>query len=220
MKCNFGQREPHAIVHQLLLPPPVPSSKLAGMSTSTSLVLVWVVKRLKKAIYLADVSQHVTLLYNAMSDEHSLLSLGMDPRNPSDTYLQNSINCTEADRNRCLTTSVETITMDDLLPLMKSDRAIMKVGIQGAEIKLFNPATASKFFAAIQVPYIFLEWILYKPFYNDPKKKAEVDKWLEFFYSRNYTVHHQDWGNDLGRSWQTWSYNVIFKKPYESLGLI
>jgi len=178
------------------------------------------VRRLKKAIYMGNMSQYVTVLYNAMSDGHETLSLGQQLKHAANTYLLKSINCTETDPNRCVSSTVNTITMDDLIPLMTSDRAIIKVDIQGSEIKAFNTVTASKFFDAIQVPYIFLEWQFYNDFYNDINKRATVDEWLKFFYSRNYTVHHEGTEAVLGKDWQHWPLNVIFKKPYESIGLL
>jgi len=176
------------------------------------------IRRLKKSIHLGDVSQYVTLLHNAISDGHEALSLGTNLANRGDTYLLQSASCTEADPKRCVSSTVQTITLDDLIPLLTSNRVIMKVDIQGAEIKVFNPITASKFFAAIHVPFILMEWFDYREnYYNDPGKRAMVEEWLKFFYNRNYTVHHQKTGAVLGKDWSKWSYNVILKKSYQNV---
>lgn len=173
------------------------------------------VKKLRHSVFLGDVSKYVTLLYNAMSDGHETLSLGTDPRNRADTYMHKGKNCTETDPKRCVASTVQSITMNDLIPLMVSNKAVIKIDIQGAEIKCFNEDTAAKFFEVIEVPYIFIEWVLYaQNYWGNPVKKDEIDKWLGFFYRRQYKVYHETSGQLLGPNWNTWSYNVIFKKPY------
>ena len=80
-------------------------------------------------------------------------------------------------------------------------------------MKIFNMATASKFFAKIHVPVIFLEWILFAGQYGNVEKRKEIDDWLNgFFYKLNYTVHHESGLSRLGTAWQSWSYNVVFLK--------
>jgi len=140
------------------------------------------VARLKKAIYLGDVSQYVTLLHNAVSDGHKTLSLGMTLNNRGDTYLLNSINCTQADRKKCVPSTVETITLNDLIPLIDSRPVIFKVDVQGEEIKTFTTPAAGRFFDVARVPYIFLEWVLYKDYWNKGvSERNKVDEWLNFF---------------------------------------
>jgi len=180
-------------------------------------------KLLTKSVYLGKIQDRMTVVFNAMSNDHQKLRLGADTKNKANSWLLSGNNCSGL--NESATTPVahmcanvvDTITLDDLLPLMKSDRAIMKADIQGAEYLVFNDKTASKFFDAIQMPYIQVEFILYMQFFwKDPVKRAKVDTFLRFFTSRNYTIHNPVSGAEMtGADWSFWPSDLIFKKTFK-----
>ena len=73
-------------------------------------------------------------------------------------------------------------------------------------MRVFNHVTASAFFDRVHVPLILMEW----KFHKASKKPCEVDAWLEFFYRRNYSVHHGSSRARLGRDWRKWTDDVFF----------
>lgn len=114
----------------------------------------------------------------------------------------------------CVSEPVQTITMDDLIPLVTTGHAVIKIDIQGSEINAFNSKTASKFFDKINVPVIQMEWGLYPRAYpyNDPVKRGQVEDWLEMFYRRKYTFFGAYGGKALGRDWENWPYDILLKR--------
>jgi len=184
-------------------------------------------KLLAKSVYTGKIQDRMTVVFNALSNGHEKLRLGTDLGNRANSWLLQANNCSGVDETAITSVAhgcvnvVDTITLDDLLPLMKSDRAIMKVDIQGAEARVFNDKTASKFFDAIQVPFIQLEFGFYTKLYTeDPAKREQVDTFLRFFTSRNYTVHPPGSSGLLGSDWRHWPYDIVFKKPYRILAYV
>jgi len=112
--------------------------------------------------------------------------------------------------------SVKTITLDDdLLPLMTSDRAIMKIDIEGHEIRALSNKGASKFFEMIKVPVIFMEFESYRVQHGDEVKRDAIDRWLKFLYGLNYTIHDRDSRKLLGKNWQIWPWEIVLMKEYD-----
>ena len=107
--------------------------------------------------------------------------------------------------------SVTTITLDDLLPLIKTDRAFIKADVQGTEIRIFNERTAGKFFDSVHVPFVLMEWDFYRPEWSDPVRKKKIDDWLEFFYKRNYVPYCDVTFQRHAPDWSKWGANVLFR---------
>jgi len=97
---------------------------------------------------------------------------------------------------------------------MTSDRAVMKIDIEGHEMKALSQKTARKFMEAINIPVILMEFSLKKQ-YNDTVKRHEIENWLNFLYSLNKTAHDPSNGELLEDEWQNWSLEVIFVKKYD-----
>src|SRR6476469_4864236 len=88
-----------------------------------------------------------------------------------------------------LTIPVKTVKINDLLPLMTTDRAIMKVDVQGHEIAALSEEAVGKFLDTIHVPVLLAEWHFYPTYWPDKALHARVDNWLKVFTKRNYTIH-------------------------------
>jgi len=58
----------------------------------------------------------------------------------------------------CRTLSpVETVLLDDLVPLMRSPAALLKVDVEGHEVNVFDESSAGQFFNQIDVRLVFME---------------------------------------------------------------
>jgi len=110
--------------------------------------------------------------------------------------------------------SVQTISLDDLLPLMTSDRAIIKIDIQGHEMNAINAKTASRFFRQMWVPIIYTGFVEYIKLHGNSEKRKEIDDWLRFLGEHNYTAHHVETREVLGTEWVNWPLDVLFVKKY------
>jgi len=79
--------------------------------------------RLFESVRRGGVQANVSLVMNAVSDRRSVSALGFYRRNLGATYLMTP-NSTDCRRGRC----TRTILLDDLLPLIRRRRVVMKVG--------------------------------------------------------------------------------------------
>ncbi|XP_050403545.1 uncharacterized protein LOC126819486 [Patella vulgata] len=112
-----------------------------------------------KSIQLNEFTENITLLRNAISDVRGyaevkypkpLGNLGSAYVVPVDykEALQHSM-----DIHRQI---VKTITLDDLVKILKFKKAILKVDISGSEHLMFK--SSKTFLNAIDVPFIFMHW--------------------------------------------------------------
>ena len=167
-------------------------------------------RRLRRSIVIGKLSGNVILLHNAVSNENTDIGLGMDVRNRGDTFLVSNASCFGLfDGQKCVQTTIKTITLDDLLPMMTAARAVIKIYVQGSEIKVFDESTASRFFEKIAVVAILIEWENYNSGSKYPLEMRQ--KFVSFFYRRNFTVYDRDF-NKLGMNFQAWPHDVFFVK--------
>jgi len=167
--------------------------------------------RLAKAADLGAVSSNITLVHNAISNVHTTLRMGVVTKNQGMAFLIHTDKCNVTSTGLpCLTLPpTKTIFLNDLLPLMRSRRALMKVDTEGHEVNVFTDSTAGEFFDNIDVPVVFMEWIICKRHSADI-----VQRLLNFFYSRNYSAFDTR-NSKLKSHYFRWPDEIIFKKiPY------
>jgi len=164
--------------------------------------------RLVKAVDLGGISSNITLIHNAVSNVRATFNMGVHPRNQGNAFLINTAKCKATPINLpCNTLSpIRTILLNDLLPLMRSKAALMKVDVEGHEVSVFTNPSAGQFFDQIDIPLIFMEWNLCK---KHPINV--VQRLLDFFNSRNYTVFDIS-NSKLKKHYLSWPDNVLLKK--------
>jgi len=173
--------------------------------------------RLAKAVQLGAIDANITLVQNAVSNVRTTLSMGVQVDNQGHAFLE-GLNTTECNGVHCMSLSekANTVFLNDLLPLMRSNVALMKVDTEGQEANIFTDLSAGQFFDHINVPVVFMEWLYYQKY---PKQypKHIVERLLNFFYSRNYTAFDPN-NSKLNTHYRSWPMNVVFKKsPYYRL---
>jgi len=52
---------------------------------------------------------------------------------------------------------MRAILQNDLLPLMRSKSAVMKIDVEGPEVDVFTCSSAGQFFDQTDVPLVFME---------------------------------------------------------------
>jgi len=165
------------------------------------------IARLFKSVQLGGVEKNVSLVFNAISNSRSTYALGVLRGNMGGTNLkrlQATINTTDCRSGPC----ARTILLDDLLPLMRGRRAVMKVDIEGHQPRVFTNSTAAKFFDLIDVPLLYMEWthICFQR-----NIRPEVLDLVRFFTERQYQVFSPD-HRPLGTNCSHWTEDVIFTK--------
>ena len=86
--------------------------------------------RLFKSIQMGGVEKNVSLVFNAISNQRSTSKLGFYPTNVGGTFLS-AVGTTDCAGVSC----TQTILLDDLLPLMRRRRAVMKVDVEAHNIE-------------------------------------------------------------------------------------
>jgi len=165
--------------------------------------------RLAKAVDLGVASSNITLIHNAISDVRTTLYMGVYPTNQGNAFLINSSKCIKTPIGlRCNTLSpTTTILLNDLLPLMRSRAALLKVDVEGHEVNVFTDSSAGQFFDHVDVPVVIMEWKLCKRHSSDV-----LHRLLNFFYSRHYTASNLN-NSKLEEEYLNWPKDVLFKKP-------
>ena len=200
------------------------------------------VRRLARSILVGDVGGRVTLLNNAISNRSGVeVRLGARRGNAADTYVtRGNRPCVIAaaasavvgdgggggvpsDDELCLDTA-RTITLDDLLPLIATTsgsirrRALIKADIQGSELLAFDERSSSRFFAAVDVPLIQMEWSLLNSDYDISKyvdvvgSPAEVERFVGFVRTMNYSFFDLATSKELGKDWRKWPSDILLLK--------
>jgi len=160
--------------------------------------------RLFKSIQLGGVQKNVSLVYDAISDERSTSKLGFYQGNVGGTYL--SAVGTDCIGESC----TQTILLDDLLPLMRRRRAVLKVDVEAHQHRVFTDSTAGKFFQMIDVPLIFMEWNGMEC--KGQNTRSEVRNLINFFATRQYRVFSANGQRMEIKNCHQWSGNVVFSK--------
>ena len=159
--------------------------------------------RLLKSIQLGGLEKNVSLVFNAISNKRSTSKLGFHSGNVGGTYLK------ETDTTDCSSdgSCTRTIVLDDLLPVMRRRRAVMKVDVEGHQPHVFTNSTAAKFFALVDVPIILMEWKLCQ----QQNVSSQVLDLVHFFTARQYQVFSEN-DRPLGSNCRQWTNNVVFSK--------
>jgi len=164
--------------------------------------------RLAKAVDLGAIAPNITLVHNAISDVRTTVNMSVHPNNQGHAFLAHTAKCASKRRTKCNTISLtKTIILNDLLPLMQSKAAVIKCDTQGHEVNIFTDLTAGEFFDNIEVPLVFMEWVLCKT--HPP---SIVQRLIDFFHSRNYTAFTED-NSKLESHYLRWPTNILWKKP-------
>jgi len=171
--------------------------------------------RLAKAVDLGSVGSNVTLVHNAVSDVRTKLNVGIDARNQGHTFLINGTRCSQTLEGRpCrVLPQTSTVLLNDLLPLMRSAAALLKVDVEGHEVNVFTESSAGQFFDQVDVPLVFMEWEWCKK--HSP---AIVQRLLNFFRARNYAAFNTS-DSKLLTHYQQWPDDILFKKSSYSTRL-
>ena len=164
--------------------------------------------RLAKAVDLGTVSSNITLVHNAISNVRATLRMDVERTNQGHAFLINDTECksTEAGLPCSALSQTKTVLLNDLLPLMRSTAALLKVDVEGHEINVFTESSAGQFFEQIDVPLVFMEWVFHRQLSSEI-----VQRLLDFFRSRNYVA--LDTRNSILQTpYRNWPDNILFKK--------
>ncbi|XP_076459505.1 uncharacterized protein LOC143292801 [Babylonia areolata] len=105
-------------------------------------------KKLIQGIHVNKLANKIYVLQNAVAKSHRNVSLSVNSNNQGGIMV---LEDKDPDHQ-----TVQTIVLDDLLHLIDTPTAIIKMDIEGYECR--GMATSAKLFHNVYVPYILMEW--------------------------------------------------------------
>ena len=162
--------------------------------------------RLSKSLRLnPHLLDYTTIVTNALSDVYEVANFWKRDKHPGATQVHSDDDRSRKHYER-LEESVNTILLDDILPILRFRKALLKMDIEGGERKAL--AQASNLFEHIDIPYVYMEW--------DNKWRTDPEFFINFFEQRGYTVHDTSPKfNQLEMSvgaCAKWPFDVVFIK--------
>ncbi|XP_064647879.1 uncharacterized protein LOC135500372 isoform X2 [Lineus longissimus] len=158
--------------------------------------------RLHKAIKLNKYEDRITLVMNAVSNVRKVVNLTRDfnEKNYGHTYIKEKSMADGVDFMSLQ--EVDTVYLDDLLEVIDFKKAILKIDIEGQEVKAFTHA--SELFKTVDIPYVFMEW-------KWIKNLNRITFLKNFFYTRGYKPFNRPiGGTELKGDSLKWPFNVIW----------
>ena len=136
--------------------------------------------RLHQSVLLNNLTSNYVLVKNAISDIRKDVEMTVNPRNLAGSSMVNIFKSKTGKKE-----TVSTILMDDLLEVITFKEAVMKIDIEGNEVKAF--VHAEKLFALIKIHCIFMEWMLMKDLLaNYSEQKVSVMNLVAFLQRHKY----------------------------------
>lgn len=167
--------------------------------------------RIKKSIKLNRVSDRYVLVGNAVSDVRGSATLDIGWKNSGGNTLE-AIFSKSYNRKE----TVSAILMDDLLEVVRSQEAVIKIDIEGAEPRAFRKA--QKLFSRVKVKAVFMEWLQMKRL--APVSQVyfhSITTMIEFFSSyrlKPFSLKYSEDGSQLLNmsNWRIWPNDIVWKR--------
>ena len=157
---------------------------------------------LSKSLILGNIHHKAVLIWNAISDEYLKVSLTKYQGNVGGTAIRNLTKEDISNKDKFIT---QTIMLDDLVPLLKGKRVVIKMDIETQEYHAMQGG--KNFFDTVDIEMIQME-------INWHKTRESGPKIVEFLAKRNFKVFADYSGQrPLNVSTiQTWPGDVYFVK--------
>ncbi len=172
------------------------------------------IRLLAKSVRMGKLKDNIVLLKTGISDKRQMGSLMINPTNRGASLLVRPERCSQT--NTC--EHIKLIYMDDILPFISFNKAILKMDIEKHEHCALQ--YASRLFDKVHIPYIIMEWVLVRSLYmaNFPKSQdhLKVERAIHFLFQRGYIVTVLNATNHVipispTQHWATWPNELIWK---------
>ncbi len=163
------------------------------------------VQRLCKSIQKGGLTDRMTIVFNPLSDKHTMVNFKREANNVGGTRVISA-----SPKNNTASPCDEsvdspTVMLDDLIPIVSFKKTVMKMDIQEHEYRALLGAT--HFFQQINVTAILMEWVMMK---TVPDGQKLVDLLLKYKF-RAYEPKIN--GRLLNpKQFKSWPYDVLWRK--------
>ena len=169
--------------------------------------------RIHKAASLSKTTDHITMLVNAVSDHRGIADVIKNTKgNPGGTQVKNVK--LDPNANYSNDSYINSIVMDDLLPLCKFKNAVMKIDVEGFEHRAFYEA--DKLFDNINIEYVQMEWMIVKRYSDSnawPSDNVYYKHMVELFKKKHYAPKDSLHGQLLNLGdMNNWPIDIVWVK--------
>lgn len=154
------------------------------------------VARLCQSMRDGNLSDHMTVIHNALSFQREKVALGTHKKNVGGTYVKKleKMGLDKIDQQALV---VDAILLDDLLEIFNFKRVVIKMDVETFEANVLKGA--DKFFTTVQVDYLLMEFVAHKG-------KDSGNFIVEFLKKHNLVCENSNPNH------ATWSGEVMFKR--------
>ncbi|KAH3829924.1 uncharacterized protein LOC127880311 [Dreissena polymorpha] len=160
---------------------------------------------LMTSLQMGNLTQNVTLLWNALSDKVETMTLRLDlakaAKNIGGTHVESGGNFSE------IGTTVQSVMLDDLIGHFGKHSLFIKIDIEASEWKALMGG--KQFFESVHIKYILMEWGHYK---ND--KLSSGDYIINFLSDRSFRAYDpQNMNRELKiKDRYSWPFDILWMK--------
>ncbi|KAL4236828.1 hypothetical protein ACF0H5_005215 [Mactra antiquata] len=138
---------------------------------------------LAKSLGLGALTNKVTLLCNAISNEHENVTLSDIIGNVGATFVETAKDDVTEDIDKDKT--AYSITLDDLVPMFKDKELFIKMDVETYELRALQGG--EQFFEQVNVRYILMEWLYHKRYDSG---KEIIDIMTKYKFYPHVNAHH------------------------------
>ncbi|XP_071096826.1 uncharacterized protein [Haliotis cracherodii] len=165
------------------------------------------IRNLCQSVEYGQLSAQITLLFNALSNTRQGVTFSFTPGNIAATEIRKSGNSEDMSVSGfCRRPLIShSVTLDDILPFVKFDKAFMKIDVESMEFEVISGGR--KLFNQIDVRGILMEW-------EHTKDSPKAPKLINLLQGMGYRAFSPfDQGHQLlVNDYKNWTYDVIWLK--------
>lgn len=154
------------------------------------------VARLCRSVQDGKLSDHMTIVHNALSYQREKVALGTHKKNVGGTYVK-KLEKLGLDKSGQQALIVDAILLDDLLEIFNIKRAVIKMDVETFEANVLKGG--EKFFKNVKVEYLLMEFVSHRG-------KESGNFIVDFL--RNHSLISEN----PNKNHATWSGEVMFKR--------
>ena len=157
-------------------------------------------EKIKHSVQVGNVQNNTIIVQNSISDQYSVYS-------PSFPYGKSNLGALRMVPYKGTGPKMASVHMNDLVPILPFNRALMKLDLEGFEDK--GLVHSDELFKAIFIPYVLMEWAFPKYVYKDDSKR--VMALINSMTSKGYKPYEYGWKPLSISTWSTWPLDIIWR---------
>jgi FkbM family methyltransferase len=169
------------------------------------------IEMLAEASQISHLENKLLLVHNAVSDRRTTVTLQLSRDNQGATKVIEA-NLSQFCRYKYCKTphnTIQSIIMDDLIPVIAFSRAILKIDIEGFELKAISGTR--RLFEKLFIPYVLMEWVYQKIRIKHTRSREDGDKLISLMTDMGYGPFSIQKRALVTKDWPKWPNDILWK---------